>query len=117
MHNFFSRAAHAAGSSLHLIGGIAFIVVWLALCIGWGIMSMSANLMANDSGSASPEKHMALIYRMLAGQILALLAVIPGGLAFFWAAHRATCIWTFAGMVGIGVAIQAWAFKSFFCSK
>ena len=80
-------------------------------------MSMSANLMANDSGSAPIEKHMSLIYRMLAGQILALLAVIPGGLAFFWTAHRATCIWTFAGMVGVGIVIQVWAFMSFFWSK
>ena len=78
------------------------------------MMSGMASLMANDSGSASEQQHMTLIVGMLIGQVIALLAGVPGGLAFFWSAQRTMMIIAFAALLIVGAGIQVWAFMSFF---
>lgn len=90
------------------------MVIWLIGSVVWIMMSGMASLMANDSGSASNDKHMTLIVGMLIGQVITLLAGAPGGLAFFWSAHRSHCLIAFAAMFLIGAGIQVWAFMSFF---
>lgn len=109
-----SATESLAASPWLVAGGVGFIIVWLLLSAGWIIMSGMANLMANDSGSASPQKHMRLILAMLVGQLIAAGAGIPGGLAFFWLAHRHSMIEWFVILLVAGIGIQALAFWSFF---
>jgi len=99
------------------VGGIAFMVLWLLGSIAWTVMSGIANLMANDSGSATPQKHMPLIVTMLVGQVIAAAAGIPGGLAFFSEAQRWPRIELFLALLVMGGGLQLWAFFSFFSSK
>ncbi len=75
-----------------------------------------ANLMANDSGAAAPEQHMALLLGMLGGQILTAAAGVPGGLAFFWRGRRRALAGWFAILFVIGAFAQAWAFHAFFAA-
>ncbi len=103
-----------AASTLSIVLGIVFILVWWGLAAVWGMMSMMGGLMANDSGSASNEKHGALLAWMLLGEILVALAGLPCGLAFFMSAHRSTLLLAFAGLLVGGGAMQAWALTSFF---
>lgn len=106
-----------AAANLSTVGGIAFIVLWLLGSIAWTILSGIANLMANDSDSATPQKHMRLIVTMLVGQVIAAAAGIPGGLAFFSEAQRWPRIELFLALLVIGGGLQLWAFFSFFGSK
>jgi len=101
-------------STLAILGGVAFILVWLAASAGWTVLQMSAAAMGNDSGKLTPEKHVALLIAMAVGIALCALAVIPGGLAFFLVEKRALLTWIFGGMVGTGVVVQAISFALFF---
>ncbi len=101
-------------SPLAIVGGLAFILVWIAGSAGWTVLQMSAAAMANDSGRLTPEKHVALLVAMAIGIALCAFAVVPGGLAFFWVGKRALLTWVFGGMVGAGLLMQAIAFALFF---
>ncbi len=103
-------------SPLLVIVGIFFIVIWIIAHIAWGTMALMANVMANDSGAASTEKQMTLIFGMLGGQILAGAAGIPAGLAFFWRGRRKLLLWLFAALFVIGALLQAGVFYNFFSS-
>jgi hypothetical protein len=105
-----------AVSTLLVIGGIVFICVWIAAHLIWASMALMGGLMANDAGAASSDQHSGLILGMLAGQVLAGGAGIPGGLAFFWRGKRKLLWGLFALFFVIGGLCQAWAFYSFFAS-
>lgn len=94
--------------------GIGAIVLWLGICAVWMILSVPGGLMANDSGAFSPERHMAMIWGLLAGQLLVALAGIPGGLAIFMAERRSTLLWTFAALLAVGIALQIGSVAWFF---
>jgi hypothetical protein len=97
--------------------GIGFAVLWIAGHIVWGAMAMMGSLMANDSGGASSDQHMALIGGMLGGQITSGAAGIPGGLAFFWSGKRKWLWILFAVLFIAGAAWQWFAFQSFFTAS
>lgn len=101
-------------STLAIVGGVAFILVWIAASAGWTVLQMSAAAMGNDSGRLSPEKHVALLVAMAIGIALCAFAVVPGGLAFFLVEHRELLTWIFGGMVGAGLLVQAVSFALFF---
>jgi hypothetical protein len=99
-----------------MVCGILFIILWIIAHLAWGTMALMANVMANDSGAASTEKQMTLIFGMLGGQVLAGAAGIPAGLAFFWRGRRKLLLWLFAGLFVTGALLQAGVFYSFFTS-
>ncbi|MFN0076730.1 MAG: hypothetical protein ACKVY0_09665 [Prosthecobacter sp.] len=104
-----------AGVSVALvICGVLFIALWLCGAAALGMMKLMASLMANDSGAASSEAHMTLIFGMMGGQLLTGLAGIPAELAFFWRGWRKRLLWTFLIMLVVGILIQAAAFFKFF---
>ncbi|MDB6074121.1 MAG: hypothetical protein JWO89_1761 [Verrucomicrobiaceae bacterium] len=103
-----------AASTLSIVLGVVFMLVWWGLAIVWGMMSLMGGLMANDSGSASSDKHMALLWWMFAGEVLIALAGLPGGLAFCLVGHRALLISLFAVLLVAGGAMQGWAMTSFY---
>ena len=78
------------------------------------MMAFMANLMANDSGSASTDRHLLLIGGMIAGQILAGLAGIPAGLAVFWRGRRQILLMIFLWLFLLGIVLQVVVFASFF---
>lgn len=90
------------------------MLVWLGLHALWAALSGMANLMANDSGRASSNAQMTLIVGVLAGQILAGVAGIPAGMAFFWRGKRWRLVGLFLLLFLLGAGIQAWAFFGFF---
>jgi hypothetical protein len=47
------------------------------------------------------------------GEVLVALAVIPGGLAVFWAGWRSVLLWTFAVLLVAGIGLQLWAAWAF----
>ena len=51
---------------------------------------------------------------MFAGEALVALAGAPAGLAFFWTGARAPLLWTIAGLLVTGLALQIWSWWSFF---
>ena len=99
-----------------IILGVVFILLWVAGHIAWAALSFVGSVMANDSGAATSDQHMTLIFGMLAGQVLAGGAGIPGGLAFFIRSKRKLLVWVFAALFVIGALIQIWAFQSFFAA-
>lgn len=94
--------------------GIGFIVLWLAACLVWAVLSFPGGLMANASGSFSPRAHMWMLAGLLLGQLVAAAAGIPAGLAFFHEETRSSLLWTFGWLLGGGIAIQAIAVVGFF---
>jgi hypothetical protein len=79
-------------------------------------MALMGTAMANDSGAASSEAHVSLMGGVLGGQVVAGLAGIPGGLAFFWRGARKV-LWLLFGVLFVsGVVWQILAFKSFVTS-
>lgn len=99
-----------------MVCGILFIILWIIAHIVWGAMALMADLMANDSGAASNEKHLTLIFGMLGGQVLAGAAGIPAGLAFYWRGKRKRLLGLFAVLFAVGALLQAGVFYSFFSS-
>lgn len=101
--------------ALRVALGLAVMAVWLAIAGLWMVLSLSATLMANDSGSASQDAHTGFILGAIAGQILCGLAGLPLGTAVFWAGSRRLLLWVFAGLFLAGLAVQicaAWFFFS-----
>ena len=109
-----STAAKDGVSVLWLVCGSLFIILWIIGHSAWGMMSLVADLMANDSGSASAGKHMTLIFGMLGGQVLCGAAGIPAGLAFFWRSRRKLLLWLFSILFVVGALIQGGSFYAFF---
>jgi hypothetical protein len=110
-------SAPAARTSIAMvILGLLFSVLWIVAHIAWATMAMMGSLMANDSGAASSDQHMALIGGMLGGQITAGAAGIPGGLAFFWSGKRKWMWILFAALFITGAAWQWFDFQSFFAA-
>ncbi len=100
-------------SLLLVIGGVAFIAIWLAAAAVWASMSLMGGLMANDAGRVSSQLHATLLLLMLAGEALVAFAGVPAGLAFFWTHERSLLLWTSAALLFAGAALQIWAFWSF----
>jgi hypothetical protein len=99
-----------------MICGILFIVLWIIAHLVWAGLAFMADVMANDSGKADPDKHMMLIFGVMGGQVLCGAAGIPAGLAFFWRRRRKLLLWLFALLFVVGALIQGGAFYSFFSS-
>ena len=97
-----------------LICGILFIVLWIIAHLVWAAMAFMGDVMANDSGAGSADKHMTLIFGMIGGQVLSGAAGIPAGLAFFWHSRRKLLLWLFALLFVSGVLVQGGVFYSFF---
>jgi len=96
--------------------GVLFAGVWIAGQVVWATMALMGTVMANDSGAASSEAHVSLMGGVLGGQVVAGLAGIPGGLAFFWRGARKV-LWLLFGVLFVsGVVWQILAFKSFVTS-
>ena len=107
----------SAGASILLgIFGILFIFLWIIAHLAWGAMAFIADVMANDSGRADPDKHMMLIFGMMGGQVLCGAAGVPAGLAFFWRGRRKLLLLLFAVLFVVGALIQGGVFYSFFSS-
>ena len=109
-------AAKAGVSVVWKVGGSLCIVLWIIEHLAWGAMAFIADVMANDSGRADPDKHMMLIFGMMGGQVLCGVAGIPAGLAFFWRDRRKLLLWLFAILFVTGALIQGGVFYSFFSS-
>lgn len=103
-------------SPLLVAGGILFTAFWAVVHVAWGMLAFMANVMANDSGNASTDRHLLLIGGMIAGQILAGLAGIPAGLAVFWRGRRRILLTTFLGLFLTGAILQVLVFALFFHS-
>lgn len=104
----------AGPTMLAIVGGVVFILVWIAASAGWAVLQMSAAAMGNDSGKLTPERHVSLLIAMAIGIALCALAVVPGGLAFFLVEKRSMLTWIFGAMVGAGLIVQATSFALFF---
>jgi hypothetical protein len=93
--------------------GVLFMAVWIVGHVIWATMALMGTVMANDSGAASSEAHVSLMGGVLGGQVVAGLAGIPGGLAFFWRGARKG-LWVLFGVLFVSGAVwQILAFKSF----
>ncbi len=103
-------------SAVWVVCGLLFIVLWIIAHLVWGTLSFMADVMANDSGRASEDKQMMLIFGMIGGQLLCGAAGIPAGLAFFWRRKRKLLLWLFAILFVAGALIQGGVFYSFFSS-
>jgi len=109
-------AAKEGVSVVWKVCGVLFIVLWIIAHLAWGAMAFIADVMANDSGRADPNKHMMLIFGMMGGQVLCGAAGVPAGLAFFWRSRRKLLLWLFAVLFVVGALIQGGVFYSFFSS-
>jgi hypothetical protein len=94
-------------SVLWLVVGVAFILLWLAGSIVASSMMLMGTLMANDSGEASSDAHLALVVGVFLGQVLIGISGIPGGLAFFWRRRRRLLVSSFVGLLIVGAATVA----------
>ena len=104
------------GLTWSALGGVAFMVVWLMAAVAWAVVSLMGSLMANDAGRVSADRHMKMLVWLVIGEVLAAAAGIPGGLAFFWAAHRTHMLVGFTGLLVTGGVMQIWALMSFFAA-
>ncbi len=111
-----STAAKQGVSTAWVVCGILFIVFWIIVHLAWAGLSFMADVMANDSGRASQDKHLMLIVGMIGGQVLCGAAGVPAGLAFFWRSRRKLLLWLFALLFVAGALIQGSVFYSFFAS-
>lgn len=109
-------AAKEGVSVVWKICGILFIVLWIIAHLAWGTMAFIADVMANDSGRADPNKHMMLIFGMMGGQVLCGAAGVPAGMAFFRRGRRKMLLGLFAVLFVVGALIQGGVFYSFFSS-
>ena len=108
-----NKAVGIGFTVVKILAALAFFSIWLSVSAAWAIMTLPANLMANDSGNASLWDHATLMAGMAIGQLVFAAAGVPGGLAICWARLRKIWVWSFVSLALAGVAIQVWAFKSF----
>lgn len=95
------------------LGGILFMLLWLAASAAWTLMAVMGGLMANDSGAVASDRHAFLLVVMLAGVAAASLAGVAGGLAFFWSDMRRPLAIGFVALLVGGLGLQAYAYKAF----
>lgn len=105
--------AGAGLSTVGLLGGLAFVVVWLGAAALWAVTSLMGGLMANDAGRLAADRHTGLLLVMLVGEILVGLAGIVAALAIALPTHRAGLLRNFAVLLALGLLAQAWAIWSF----
>ena len=103
-------------STVWLVCGIVFIVLWIIGHLAWAGLAFIANVMANDSGRATENQATMLIFGMLGGQVICGAAGVPAGLAFFMRGRRKFLLWLFVGLFVAGALIQVSVFYSFFAS-
>jgi hypothetical protein len=103
----------SAPSTLLVAGGVLFIILWLVGAGAWAVASVTGMAMANDSGAVAPDRHATLFLILLAGEFIAALAGVPGGLAFFWASWRGFLAGAFAVLLVLGAGLQIYALWSF----
>ena len=101
-------------SIIAVIGGVGFMVLWFAGAAVWALMTLMSGAMANDAERLPADRHTSLLLVMFAGEALVALAGAPAGLAFFWTGARAPLLWTIAGLLVTGLALQIWSWWSFF---
>jgi hypothetical protein len=100
-------------SGWRVVLGVLFMAVWIVGHVIWATMALMGTAMANDSGAATSEAHVSLMGGVLGGQVVAGLAGIPGGLAFFWRGARKG-LWVLFGVLFVSGAVwQILAFQSF----
>ena len=109
--------ASSAPPLWRVLAGAGFIVVWLAAAAVWAAMSLMGGLMANDAGRMTPERHAALLRKLMLGEGLTALAGVAGGLAFFAGDHRTLLCRAFGIALVAGIALQAWVMARFFSAK
>ena len=107
------KAGAAVKGGLVVLGGVGFMVVWLAGAAVWGAMSLMGGVMANDAGRVAPATHATLLGVLSAGELLVAAAGVSGGLAFFWTEARGLLWMIFAGLLVAGLLLQAGAIWSF----
>lgn len=95
------------------LGGILFMLAWLAASAVWALIAVMGGLMANDSGAVAPDRHAFLLVAMLIGVVAAALAGVAGGFAFFWNDMRRPLVIGFVALLAGGVGMQAYAYKAF----
>ncbi|WP_395746366.1 hypothetical protein [Prosthecobacter sp.] len=103
-------------STVWVVLGILFIILWIIGHILWAGVSFIADVMANDSGRAPEGVHETLIFGMMGGQLLCGAAGVPAGLAFFWRRKRKLLLWLSALLFLPGALIQGGVLYSFFSS-
>lgn len=96
-----------------VVGGVVFMLVWLAASGVWTLMAVMGGLMANDSGAVASDRHGALLVLMLSGVAAVALAGLAAGFAFFLHDMRRTLLIAFAALLIGGVAVQAYAYRAF----
>lgn len=96
-----------------VLGGVLFMLAWLAASAVWALMAVMGGLMANDSGAVASDRHAVLLVTMLVGVAAAALAGVAGGLAFFWTDMRRPLVIGFVALLFGGVGLQAYAYKAF----
>jgi hypothetical protein len=100
-------------SGLAVVFGLLFIGTWIAAHVAWASLSFMGSIMANDSSAATQNEHVSLISGLLAGQVLACVAGLPAGLAFFWRRARKGLLISFAVLFSIGASWQVVAYMNF----
>lgn len=111
-----SPAPSKARLAILVVLGIAVTAAWIAGTCFLVVLSFGATLMANDSGGAPQNAHMALILGAFGGQALTALAGLPLGAAVFWASRRKLLLRIFAGALALGLAAQLYAAYQFLFS-
>jgi len=106
---------------IQVVFGVLFAAGWIIAHFIWGVMTFVANVMSaaayNPEGqTTNTETGMLLISVMIIGQIVAGLAGIPGGAAFFWPGRKKRLLMLFAGLFVTGSIIQVGIFIYFVLS-
>lgn len=101
--------------TLRILAGLLLAAIWIAGASLVISLSLMGTLMANDAGTASVGAQTTMVLLVLGGQLLAGVAGLPLGLAFFWRAKRKLLLRIFAGLLGIGlltVVLGVYSFAS-----
>jgi len=93
--------------------GLVFIVVWLALCAVWFVMSTMAGAMANDSGTVDSSFHAAMLITLVLGELVVAIAGGLGGASFIFAGVGAGLWKAFWILLAIGILMQVGAIGLF----
>ena len=105
-------------STIRVISGVLFSIIWIIAHGVWGMIAFVANVMGaagyNPGGPPTNTEAGTLIFGMIIGQIIAGLAGLPGGAAFYQPDRRKRLLILFAGMFVTGALIQVGVFIFFF---
>jgi len=90
-----------------IVLGSIFMVVWLVGACAVLVTEAFVSLMANDSGRMSNTSHLVFLVLFLGGQVINMLAAIPGGQAIFKMGMRRKQLWrAFFSFLGAGLSMQ-----------